>query len=324
MTVLLKKLIRAIKRSKRIVIGTHIDPDCDGICSALIAARLVRHYTDKNPPLFCLSPVLDKYAFLIKDSKFIRKIPDFDLLIAVDSADIRRIFPEDVINNLPEISQKVIVNIDHHRSNEEYGDVSIIDEHASSTCEVLYNIFKKLKLKIDKNLAGLFYSGIYNETGGFTYPNTTPSALRICADLLKLKINPAYLVKNLNRKTLAGTFLLSDVLKTIRIKRGIGIMSLTQSMLKRYNAKIGESENFISFLQAIDGVRVAVFFREEKNGTRVSLRSDGIVDVNKFARRFNGGGHQLAAGIKIKEKMNKVKMKIIRELLKELKGKIWI
>ncbi len=322
MTALLKKLIKIIKRSKRIVIGTHLDPDCDGICSALIVARLVGHYTNKEPALFCSSPILDKYNFLLKDSRFIKKIADFDLLIAVDSADIKRIFPEEMLKSMPEISKRTIVNIDHHRSNEEYGDISIIDENASSTCEVLYNIFKRLNLKIDKSLAELFYSGIYNETGGFIYPNTTAAALRICADLLELKINPSQLVKRLNRKTLAGTLLLSDVLKTIRIKNGIGIMYLTRKMLQKYNTNIGESENFISFLQAIDNVRVSVFFREEENGTRVSLRSDGIIDVNKLAQRFNGGGHRLAAGIKTREKMDAIRKKITKELTKQIKGKI--
>jgi len=317
LTTLSRKLIKIIERSNRIVVGTHIDPDCDGICSALIIARLIKYLKKRKPILFCQSPIPPKYNFLLKDYKFTNRISNFDLLIAVDSADIKRIFSEKEVFKINKKS--IVVNIDHHQSNEQFGELSIIDENASSTCEILYKIFKKLKLKIDRSFAELFYSGIYNETGGFIYPNTNPDVLRIAAELITSGISPSQIVKKLNIKTLAGTLLLSDVLKTIKIKNGIGSMCLTRKMLKKCKTDIWESENFISFLQAIRDVRVSVFFREEKKGIRVSLRSDGIVDVNKFARKFGGGGHKLAAGIRLEGNLKTVKKKILKELKKIIK-----
>ncbi len=97
-------------------------------------------------------------------------------------------------------------------------------------------------------------------------------------------------------------------------------MYLTQSMLKKYKAQMSESENFISFLQVIKNVRVSVFFREEKDHIRVSLRSDGLIDVNEFARRFGGGGHRLAAGIRMKKPMAAARKKILTGLFEELKN----
>lgn len=315
----LKRLIKAIKTNKKILIATHIDPDCDGICSALLMVHFVSHFRKTKPHIFCHSPLPDKYQFLLKNYKFSKAIKKFDLLIAVDSADIDRIFPKEEYN-LNFLNNKFIVNIDHHRSNKQFGDIAIIDEKASSACEIIYRLFKKLKINIDKQLAEIFYAGIYNETGGFVYPNTTSEALRICSDLINLGVEPSGLVKRLNAKTIAGTKLLSAVLATIQIKNGIGVMYLTQKTLNKYNAQISESENFISFLQAIKDVRVSVFFREEKDGMRISLRSDGLLDVNNFARKFGGGGHRLAAGIRLKESLKSAKRRILNALIEEVRN----
>ncbi len=315
----LKKLIKVIKKNKKILIATHIDPDCDGICSALLMSHFVNQFKKIKPHLFCHSFVPEKYQFLLKDYKFSKAINNFDVLIAVDSADIDRIFPKEEYD-LNFLKDKVVINIDHHRSNKQFGHIAIIDEKASSACEIIYRIFKKLNININKHLAEIFYAGIYNETGGFVYPNTTSEALRICSNLIKFGIEPAALVKKLNAKTIAGTKLLSDVLATIEIKNGIGIMYLTRKMLKKCRASISESENFISFLQAIQGVRISAFFREEKDGVRVSLRSDGLLDVNNFARKFGGGGHRLAAGVRLKENLFSAKNKILTALFAEIKN----
>lgn len=309
--------VKLIKRSKRIVIGTHIDPDGDGICAALSCAALVKNYKKTKPVLFCFSPIPKKYRFLLGTDKFTNRLTNFDLLILVDSADIARVFP-DIDKNSFNAKFKIIINIDHHKSNERFGTLTIIDEKASSACEIIYQIFKKLKLKINRRLAEIFYSGIYNETGGFVYDNTTEKALGIAAQLVRDGLKPAPLVKKLNVKTVQGTLLLSEVLNTIEIKHGIGMMYLTQEMLMKSRACMADSENFISFLQAISGVRVSVFLREEKEGTRLSLRSDGPVDVNKIAQRFGGGGHRLAAGFRMKKDLLTAKRAVFGAILEEL------
>ncbi|MGQ9664099.1 MAG: DHH family phosphoesterase [bacterium] len=316
----LKRLIKTIRTKKNIVVATHIDPDCDGICSALAMAKFVGLYKKNRPSLFCYSVIPPKYKFLLEDYQFTKIMRKLDLLIAVDSADRERIFParkfdlEKILKNIP------IINIDHHKTDKPFGTIAIIDENASSTCEIIYKILKSLNLKIDKSLAQIIYAGIYNETGGFVYPNTTADALRICADLIDLNIEPAVLAKRLNAKTVAGTKLLSRVLQTIRISNGIGTMYLSQKMLKKSKARMYESENFISFLQAIENVRVSLFFREETNEVRISLRSDGIIDVNEFARKFGGGGHRLAAGIRIKGNLCDIMQKITKTMHKTFKN----
>jgi phosphoesterase RecJ-like protein len=314
----LTKLAKIIKTSNRIVIATHRDPDGDGIAAALAAAYLVKHYHRKKPILFCHSRIPVKYQFLLGNWKFTRKVTDFDLLIAVDSAGISRIFPE--VND-QQLRDKTIINIDHHRSNNSFGALRIIDETASSACEIIYFIFKRLKIKINKHLADIFYCGIYNETGGFVYANTTSESLQIASELVGFGVRPDILVKKLNAKTLSGTALLTKVLSTIEVKDGVAMMYLFQDMLERSSAEMSDSENFISFLEAIKGVKVSMFLREEKGGTRISLRSDGVIDVDQLARRYGGGGHRLAAGLRLQKTIAEAKKEILTAILREIKGK---
>ena len=315
----LKKLTRLIKKSKRIVIATHFNPDCDGIAAALCCGHLITHYKRRKPILFCYSPIPAKYRFLLGKWRFTRIRPSFDLLITVDAARISRIFAHMGHIKSARLDSKIVVNIDHHKSNDAFGELRIIRENASSTCEIIYDIFKKLKIKVNKPLAEIFYCGIYSDTGGFIFPNTNRQSLRVASELIKLGVQPGPLVRRLNARTLDATQLLSRVLNTITIKEGVGVMYLTQAMLADIRATMTDSENFVSFLQAIDGVRVALFFREEHRGTRVSLRSDGIIDVDELAQSFGGGGHRLAAGVKVRKDLNAAKREIVGAVLREVR-----
>lgn len=314
------RLKRLITQSEHILIATHRDPDADGICAALIVAELALRYTGRRPHLYCHSPIPRKYRFLMMGNRFARRAPrGFDLLVAVDSASLERIFPAPPGWLERRLSSCRIVNIDHHASNDQFGQLRIIEEDASSTCEMLYHAFRRLRLPIPTALARVFYAGIYNETGGFDYPNTTRSVMSMAADLVGTGIKPAAVAKALNDKTLAGTRLLSAVLDTITIRHGVGTMYLSRSMLRRCRARMQDSEHFISFLQAIDRVRVAVFLREEPGGTRISMRSDGVVDVNEVAHQFGGGGHRLAAGLRMSVPPQAAKRKLLRAIETRLK-----
>lgn len=315
----LSKLINTIRKSKTTVIATHYDPDADGICSALNSAYLVQYYTRQKPVLFCHSNIPSKYTFLLEKHRFVKKLPEFDTLIAVDSADISRIFPEAQYITEARLNGKSTINIDHHKSNTLFGDVNIVRANVSSACEIIYGFFKKLGVPISNKLAEVFYCGIYSETGGFVYPNTTKASLAIAAKLVAHGVQPGVIAKKLNAKTIAGTLLLSEVLQTIRVYRSVGVMMLTRRMLRKSRARMDDSEHFVSFLQAIDTVRVSVFLREEKDGTRVSLRSDGIVDVDKLAARFGGGGHRLAAGIHLAQDIESARDAILNALYRELR-----
>jgi phosphoesterase RecJ-like protein len=314
----LRKLVSTIKKSKKTIVATHFDPDADGIGAALSSAHMVRYYTKRRPKLFCHSKIPSKYSFLLGDWHFTRRLPPFDLLVAVDSAGISRIFPGSSRLTEARLKGKQIINIDHHKSNDSFGNLKIVEADVSSACEIIYNIFKDLSVPIDLWVARVLYCGIYSETGGFVYPNTTRQSLAIAAELVGCGVKPGPVAKKLNAKTYAGTILLSEVLKTIRVHRSVGVMVLTRKMLKKSCASMDDSEHFVSFLQAIDSVRVSVFLREERSTTRVSLRSDGIIDVDRLAARFGGGGHRLAAGVRMPGDVRSARKAILRAVYREL------
>jgi len=318
----LKKLVATIKKSRKPVIATHFDPDADGICAALSSAYFVRNYINRRPHLFCHSNIPSKYSFLLGKWRFMRDLPIFDLLIAVDSAGISRIFPKKHSSTMMRLTGKTIINIDHHKSNDSFGDLKIVRAEASSACEIIYDIYKKLKVPVSKNVAEIFYCGIYSETGGFVYPNTTEESLAIAAELVAQGVQPGPIAKRLNAKTYAGTNLLSEVLKTIHVRHSVGSMMLTREMLRKSRARMDDSEHFVSFLQAIDTVRVSVFLREERSATRVSLRSDGIIDVDKVAAHFGGGGHRLAAGVRLPMDIVAARDAILRIIYQKIRKRI--
>jgi len=315
----LKRLVTTITQSKKTVVATHFDPDADGIAASLSSAYLVRHYTGRRPTLFCHSNIPSKYSFLLGKFQFVKNLPEFDLLIAVDSAGISRIFPEARRITERRLKGKKIINIDHHKSNDSFGDLKIVQANVSSACEIIYRIYKKLRVPVHSKIAEIFYCGIYSETGGFVYPNTTKETLAIAAELVACGVQPGPVAKKLNAKTYAGTLLLSEVLKTIRVHRSVGVMMLTKHMLKKSRAQMDDSEHFVSFLQAIDAVRISVFLREERSTTRVSLRSDGIIDVDKVAAQFGGGGHRLAAGVRLQKDIMSARDEILRVIYRELR-----
>ncbi len=314
-----EKLVKIIRSNKRILIATHIDPDADGIAAALSCGYLVRHYKKRKPVLFCHSPIPSRYRFLLRGWKFSRKVPPFDVLLAVDSAGISRIFPDEAHVRAARLDEKLVINIDHHKSNNSFGALRIINEDASSACEIIYYIFKKLRIPINEDLASIFYCGIYSETGGFVYQNTTRESLEIASELIARGIEPSELVRKMNAKTLSGTLLLSRVLSTIEIEKGVAVMQLTQDMLRKSKARMVDSENFVSFLNAIKNVKVALFIREEKQGVRISLRSDGSIDVDQLARTYGGGGHRLAAGVRLSYDIKTARTEMLRAIQRELK-----
>lgn len=311
----LKKTVAA---SKRIVVATHVDPDGDGVCAALAGASLIAKCGGRVAGLYCPSLVPQKYSFLMAGRKFTRRPPPHDLLVAVDSAGLDRIFP----HGRPGTGRRPpppIINIDHHRSNTRFGSLNYVDTRASSACEIVYRLFGTLRVKVSPADARVLFGGLFVETGGFAYANTTRPAMNMAAELVNIGITPAPIVKKLQVRTLSATRLLSAVLATIEVSDGIGTMELTLDMLRGTGAQPSDSEHFISFLQATSGVRVSLFFREGKSATRVSLRSDGSVDADRIARRFGGGGHRVASGVRLARGLNATKRLLLAAVKKALR-----
>lgn len=322
----LEKIINCIKNNKSFLITSHKNLEGDALGTELAFFRLLKAMgkkaiivnEDRLPPRFDFLPGINNIKkFNKKNLKYIK----FDCFVALDCSDLRRCGEVSRIN----IDNKIVLNIDHHRSNEKFGDIDWIEPGASSCSEMIYKLYKKLNVTIDKDTALLLYVGILTDTGSFRYANTTSLAHKIVAELLKYKLDIRGIYKYVYENiTFYELRLLNKILPTIKFCHHgkVAWFQIDRNILKNKKISFDLTEYVLSFARAIKDVEVAVSFKEnlgKKYQTRVNLRSEGKVDVNKIACFFGGGGHRTASGCTIKGKIEKVKRKVLNKIKKSLK-----
>ncbi len=297
-------------------IASHISPDGDSIGSQLALAVCLRKL-GKSFYIYNRDPVPWRFeGFPYID--WIKNSPpskDFDVIFFLDTANLKRL--GNVIKNI-DIKDKFIVNIDHHISNELFGNMNIIKPDYSSTSEILFEILKPI-CGIDEETAQLLYLGICTDTGSFRYPNTSANTFLISSKLVEIGVSPSTIASMVWFRDRPNRIkLLGDVLKTLEIHNGYTIMYVTREMMEKNDSNEAETEEFCDYGLTIDGIKVSVFLKERDEGMiKVSLRSKKETDVNKLAVYFGGGGHKNAAGFEVKGTIQNV-ISAIQEKIKEI------
>ena len=317
-------IIDYINGSNYFVVTSHISPDGDNIGSTLSMyyalnklGKNVFYVLDDNPPL--------NLRFLLKDIKVLRseefKLEDYSI-IALDCGDKKRIcLNDEIINNA-----KKLICIDHHASNDHYGDFNYIDIDASSTCELVYNFLKRFSEVnnlniIDEKIATCLYTGLVTDTGNFAYANTHPSSFEMAKDLLLTGAKKEEIIQNVFQSNPYNYYkLLGEALNTLEIvDNKVSSIMITKEMLKRNVISFNDVDGITSYTRDIEGVEVGILLKEKKqNEVKVSLRSKNYVNVSKIAKTFNGGGHIRAAGCTIYDSIENAKEKVLKEVLKSI------
>jgi len=325
----MQEVIKAIKKGKRFLITAHVNVEGDALGSQLAMKELL---TSMGKEAFILDsdPVPEHYRFLPKASEVssrFDKIGAFDAAIILDCPNLNRTGKvRDVIN----ASAVPIINIDHHVSNEKFGDVNWVEPNASSAGEMVFRLFKEAGIKMTKEVALSLYIAILTDTGSFNYDNTSSVTHEIAGELLGYGLDPAVVSESVyERRSVKDINLLGLVLATIRVnKKGtIAHLEVTKDMLKKTGADLAKSEGLINFARSIDGVKVAVLFKEgqqEKDKINISFRSKGngdAADVNKIAAIFGGGGHAKASGCIVVGSLKEVKKKVLAKIEASLKDR---
>nr|WP_317282214.1 bifunctional oligoribonuclease/PAP phosphatase NrnA [uncultured Sellimonas sp.] len=279
-------------------IAGHIRPDgdCTGSCLALYQ-YLSDYYPDIDLQIY-LEEIPNSFRMLKDWEKIRHEAPEgkeYDIFFALDCGDTGRLGFAGVLFE----QAKKTVCIDHHISNEAFADINYIVPDASSTSELVYRILDSEKIK--KETAEALYLGIVHDTGVFQYSCTKPSTMEAAARLLKKGINGQEIIeKTFYEKTYAQNQILGKaLLESIRILDGQVIFSyITESSMEFFGVGPKDLEGIVSQLRVTQGVEVAIFLYELKQGEfKVSLRSKEKVDVSKVAQYFGGGGHIRAAGL---------------------------
>ncbi len=317
----LKKTIDFIRRHDNFLITSHTNMEGDALGSELAFYRLVRSLK-KRATLINDDAIPYGYDFLPMVSR-IRKFKrgmkgvTFDAFVALDCSDLKRAGEVHTLND----AGKPVLNIDHHISNARFGQVNWVEPRASSCTEIVFDLYKAMRVPIDRDTAMLLYVGIATDTGYFRYPNTTAKAHAVTAELLKHHLDTAAIYKNLNENIpFEDMMLLAKILPTMQRRmqgKVVWYELRKKSLAVREKLSFDLSEHILTFARAIRGVEVAVLFKENftrRNEVRVNLRSKGCVDVNKIASFFGGGGHRTASGCTIKGSLVQVKKQVLKRI----------
>lgn len=321
----LKKVIDCIKTNKRFLITTHTNLEGDALGSELAFSRLLKKL-GKGAIIINKDDLPYGYDFLpdINNIKRLKQHPKdvkFDCFVILDCSDLDRCGKVYTLNK----DNKPIFNIDHHISNQEFGNVNWVEPNASSCSEMIYKLYKKLRVPFDRDTAILLYVGMLTDTGSFRYANTTSYTHQAAAELLKYNLNVGKVYRSIYENIpYQDIKVLTKILPDIRcsFKGMVAWFQIGHRILKHKKLSFDLSETLLGFARAIKDVEVAVLFKENlgvKNEIRVNLRSQGKVDVNKIAQFFGGGGHKTASGCTIKGRIEGVIKKVLNRIRKSLK-----
>ena len=314
----MEKIIETIKKHKKFLITAHINLEGDSIGSQLAMKELLEKL-GKTAVIIDNDPIPDHYRFLPGSKNISNKLnpaPDFDAAVVLDCPTLKRIGR---VNELL-TDDKTVINIDHHISNEKFGDARWIDPEASSAGEMVYLLFKEFGVKPSRDAALALYIAILTDTGSFNYDNTTSATHRVVGELLKYGLKPAAVSEDVyERRSVTDISFLGLVLSTIKVNKTgeVAYLEITKKMLKATGADAAKSEGFVNYARSIEGVKVAVIFKEDIKSPgiiNVSFRSKGDADVNKIASAFGGGGHVKASGCVVAGTLSEVKVKVLAKI----------
>jgi len=312
--------IDAILKAKTCLVCSHVAPDGDTLAS-MLALGIGLEQLGKQVTYFNADGVPQSLLFLPGSNKVNDHIPnnEFDVAISLDCGSKERLGKKFLKCN----SYKQLINIDHHASNNRYGDINYVIPDAASTGEVVWEVLKKLKCKLNTDIAVNIYCTLVTDTGSFRYSNTDAHTFRLAADMVDAGVKPESVSQNLFESHPMVMFdLLSRLLSRIKCSMD-GRYSwsvLFQKDLLETGSTYDVTEEFINYPRAIRGVEVAALFKERSDQKyKISLRSKTDVDVSKICGKFKGGGHKKAAACVIDGTFEEVKAKIDAEVQSVLK-----
>jgi phosphoesterase RecJ-like protein len=308
-----KKLENIIADGESFFLAGHLNPDGDTLGSMLAISSVLKRL-GKKVWLFSNDPVPGNLSFLphassIKTGRLpVKKY--FDAAILLECSTPKR--GGDLTSVLKRSGK--LVNIDHHKTSELYGDVNILDPHSSSTAEIVYRLFYSMNVSVTKTEAACLYVGIATDTGRFHFPATRPSTLEVASHLLGTGFKFSRINDLLySTKSLMALKVLGRGLDSLELLSGgrLAVMCLKTSDFSDFGASPEHTENIINYGMMVPGVKAAALFREEAGRLSVTFRSKGSVDVSLLAKKFGGGGHKNAAGCKMNAGMAEGRKKVL-------------
>ena len=298
-----QKISNHLQTAEKILLVCHQQPDADALGSVSALSHWLNDL-EKNHDKFCLNQPAGNLAWLLNFESVITDIDvlpenNYDTVIVLDSGDLKFAGLADYFAGLD--NKPFVINIDHHPTNNGFGDINLIDTAAVSTTEIIYNLFRGLRFKIPPKVANALLAGIISDTYNFTNPNTSESSLEAAADLLT---SGASLTRVsdliLRNKSLEMLQAWGEILIHLNYNPNFNSVS-TVILKKEIDASLDVTEGVANFLNNLTGVKVVIILQQlPDNIVKGSLRTnDDLIDVSELAKMLGGGGHRKAAGFRL-------------------------
>ena len=317
----LNQILKLIKKSKAILITSHMDPDGDSIGSQLAWGSFLKRFK-KQFKIINQGQIPEKYQFLDPQN----------LIENIDPKDYKDFRPDAVfifecsyLDRIGRVQKLIspktpIINIDHHQDNQKFGTINILDKKASAVAETIFDLLKLAKFKITPQTANWLYAAILTDTGRFRFSSTTSKCLRVCAELIDSGADPKLLTDKIYYSVnLSDLRFLGYVLSQMEIEEDgkISSIALKKEILDRYQINTENTEGVVDYSLLLKGVKVGILFKEiAPDRTKVSLRSQNNIDISRIAKAFGGGGHKNAAGCLLRVNMQEAKEIVLKEIKK--------
>jgi phosphoesterase RecJ-like protein len=308
---MLKEVLKEIEQRNRFLLTSHARPDGDAIGSALAFCQVLRSMGkeaevvlhDGVPRIYQPLPFADQVV------RAERVNGGYEAAIILECDSIQR-------TRLQGLETKFLINIDHHMSGRPFAQVNWIDPKAVATAEMVYRLAREAGVKISPEIATCLYTAVLTDTGSFMFEGTNEHTFELARELVLAGADPAHCARNVYfGHSTAKMRLLGAALSNLHREGALAWISVTLEQMLRCHAKEEDCEGLVNYALSMQGVEVALFFRELPDGRlRVSLRSKGKVDVAAVAEKFGGGGHQCASGCALDGPLPVAAARIINEL----------
>lgn len=290
-----RQIYKEIKKHDTIVIARHIGADPDALASEFALKELIKNkFPKKN--IYAIGNPSNRFKFMGALDKVDTIDTKNSLLIVLDTPDLKRIDGAKVND------YKSIIKIDHHPVVDNFGNIQLIDDSASSTSQLILEFILKNRLPLTESIAKNLYIGIVSDTGRFMHNYTSSKTFELVTKMLKkTKLDFTKIYEPLYMRPLAEFRFQGYIYENMEItENGLAYIKITDDLLKEYEVDSASSGNIISELKCIDEILVWVFLTEDKksNLIRANIRSRGPV-INEVAASYGGGGHKFASGVRL-------------------------
>ncbi|MCR4308986.1 MAG: bifunctional oligoribonuclease/PAP phosphatase NrnA [Deltaproteobacteria bacterium] len=311
----LSAICRVLREKDRFLVACHENPEGDAIGSELALALALRKM-GKTATVLNADPVPANLLFLPGAGTvvFAEDGSKYDVAVVVDCGS-----PERTGRVAQELRKcPLLINIDHHRTNGDLGELTLVDPDAAATGLLIHRVLSAMGYEIGLDVATNIYVAVLTDTGSFHYGSSSPEAFEVAGEMVRRGVDPWAVAEQVYETQSALRLrLLGRVLDSLEVSADGRVASITtmREDLREFASGKDALEGFINYPRSIVGVEVAVSYREEEGGViRVSFRSKGRVDVSAVSARFGGGGHRNAAGCSVPGTLADVKKMMLEAL----------